>query len=125
MKPRLIFIALAIALTLLSQVARSATVAEILNGMRSNLQHQNAEAVSASAKFIIPGSGVIHIDATGGAIAVSQNDLPADVTLTMSLEDFENMMSGNLNAQEAFMVGRIRVEGDLTAIMRMQILFSQ
>jgi putative sterol carrier protein len=116
---------LTIALIFPWQDVRAATVAEILNSLPDRFGRQNVTDLNATIKYVIPGEGVWHVAVSGGRMVVSENDLPADATITMSAEDFESMMSGTLDTQTAFMTGRIRVEGDLNTLMRFQSLFGQ
>jgi hypothetical protein len=46
-------------------------------------------------------------------------------TLAVSETDIAAMQSGELNPLEAFMAGRIRVEGDMTLVMQMQAISMQ
>lgn len=67
------------------------------------------------AKFVIPGEGSIIMDADG----VRAGDAPADVTLTASTETFRAILDGQLNPTTAFMTGKLAVDGDMGAAMRL------
>jgi putative sterol carrier protein len=59
---------------------------------------------------------VIRID--GGQISVEPGDATdADVTLTQDRDTAAEIAQGALSAQVAFMAGRLRVGGDLSAVM--------
>jgi putative sterol carrier protein len=122
MKIKSIMVLLAIALVFPWQDVRGATVAEILNSMPDRFGRQNVTDFNATIKYVISGEGVWHVAVSGGRMVVSENDLPADATITMSAEDFEGMVSGTLDTQTALITGRIRVEGDLNTVMRFQSL---
>ncbi len=66
-----------------------------------------------SVKFDTGGDGVIVID---GA-TISTADAPADCTITLSLEDLESMLAGELSPTAAFMQGKLKVEGDMSIAM--------
>ncbi|MCB1348410.1 MAG: SCP2 sterol-binding domain-containing protein [Paracoccaceae bacterium] len=72
------------------------------------------------AKFVLDGAGSIVIDA-GGA---REGDDAADVTLTASAEVFEQILAGELNPTAAFMSGRLAVDGDMGAAMRLGSLLA-
>jgi len=85
------------------------------------------ETLSASAsssgfdrvvKFDLGEDGVIVID---GA-SVSTEDKPADCTITVSSDDLESMVNGDLDATSAFMQGKIRVDGDMSIAMQLSQL---
>lgn len=67
------------------------------------------------AKFVISGEGAIMLDASGARAG----DEDADVTLTASRETFEGIMDGSVNPTMAFMTGKLKVDGDMGAAMRL------
>lgn len=67
------------------------------------------------AKFVIPGEGAIMLDGAG----VRAGDEEADVTLTADSDTFEAIMAGDLNPTAAFMTGKLAIEGDMGAAMRL------
>ncbi|MCB1336732.1 MAG: SCP2 sterol-binding domain-containing protein [Maritimibacter sp.] len=69
----------------------------------------------AVAKFVLEGAGNIVIDG-GGARA---GDDEADVTLTATAEVFEQILGGDLNPTAAFMSGKLAIDGDMGAAMRL------
>ncbi len=79
------------------------------------------EAVGADAglgrtvKFVLKGDGVVRVD---GA-EVSNEDLPADLTLTLSRADLEALGEGRINPMTAVLTGRLKVS-DMTMAMQMQ-----
>jgi putative sterol carrier protein len=75
-------------------------------------------------KFNLKGDGFIHID--GGT--VTNDDSPADLTMTISLADLEAMGAGKLDAMTAVMTGRLQLS-DMGLAMglqgKMQTLFAK
>jgi putative sterol carrier protein len=69
----------------------------------------------AVAKFVIEGEGAVIIDGAGARAG----DEAADVTLTASADTFEALLSGDLNPTAAFMTGKLAVDGDMGAAMRL------
>jgi putative sterol carrier protein len=67
------------------------------------------------AKFVIPGEGAIMVDGAG----VRAGDEDADVTMTADAETFRAILSGDLNPTAAFMTGKLSIEGDMGAAMRL------
>lgn len=87
------------------------------------------ERVGASAgldkviKFDFGDDGVLRIDDTASPAVVDNSDGPADLTIQVSLDDFQAIASGEQNPQMAFMMGKLKVEGDMGLAMRLgQIL---
>jgi hypothetical protein len=60
-------------------------------------------------------------------IKLGTGPLPADATTTVSLteEDARALESGELDPMQAFMAGRVRVEGDMTLMLQMQAVLMQ
>ncbi|EAR51203.1 sterol carrier family protein [Oceanicola granulosus HTCC2516] len=78
------------------------------------------EGFDGTAKFVIEDEGAVMIDQSGA----HAGDEPADVTLTASRETFEGMLNGEENATAAYMSGRLKVDGDMGAAMRLSGLLS-
>lgn len=74
-----------------------------------------AGGIDGTAKFIIEGEGSIVIDADG----VRAGDDDTDVTLTASAETFEGMMNGDVNPTMAFMSGKLKIDGSMSAAMKL------
>ncbi len=68
-----------------------------------------------SLKFDLKGAGVVHID--GGS--VTNEDKPADLTMTIALEDLVAMGQGKLNAMNAVMGGKLQLS-DMGLAMSLQ-----
>ena len=73
-----------------------------------------------SAKFEIEGEGSIIIDPSG----VRVSDDEAEVTLSASLETFQEILEGDLDSASAFMTGRLQLDGDMSVAMRLASILS-
>ncbi len=69
-------------------------------------------------KFDFGGDGVILLD--GVAAAVSNDDVAAETTLRMSLDNFKALAKGKLNPVMAVMMGKIKIDGDMALAMQLQ-----
>ena len=74
-----------------------------------------AGAFDGTAKFVIEGEGAIMLDGEGARAG----DEEADVTMTADAEVFQDILAGNLNPTSAFMTGKLKVDGDMGAAMRL------
>ncbi|MCP1200392.1 SCP2 sterol-binding domain-containing protein [Notoacmeibacter sp. MSK16QG-6] len=74
---------------------------------------------SDSVKFDCGSDGVMVIDGN----EVTTDDKPADCTITMEKSDLEDMIAGDLDATQAFMSGKLKVDGDMGVAMKLQQLF--
>jgi putative sterol carrier protein len=77
--------------------------------------------------FDIDDTGKILVDTTGDQILViaNPNDPEAETTFKLSVETFENMMSGKLNPMVAFTLGKIRIEGSRGIALKLSSLLDQ
>jgi putative sterol carrier protein len=68
-----------------------------------------------TAKFVIEDEGAIMLDSDGARAA----DEEAEVTMTADADTFREILDGSLNPTSAFMGGRLKVDGDMGAAMRL------
>lgn len=79
--------------------------------------------LNKKVKFDLTDEGIIHIDATITPPSISNNDLEADVTFVLSMENFEGLINGSLNPQMAFMMGQLKIEGDMGLALKLADIF--
>ena len=82
-----------------------------------------ADSLESTVKFVFP-EGAIYLDGTGEENAVSNDDKDADCTVNMTLEDLYDMLSGNLNPMEAFMGGKMQIDGDMGVAMKLSSILA-
>ena len=90
-------------------------MSEVIDAAIAALNDKIGDAFDGTAKFVIEGEGAVLIG-PGGA---REGDDDAEVTLTASAENFQAMMKGELNPTTAFMTGKLKVDGDMGAAMRL------
>ena len=90
-------------------------MSEVIDAAVAALNDKIGDAFDGTAKFVIEGEGAVLIGPDGARAG----DDDAEVTLTASAEDFEAMMNGELNPTTAFMTGKLKVDGDMSAAMRL------
>ncbi len=79
--------------------------------------------LGATVKFDFGAEGVIYLDGVANPNSVSNDDTDAECTVQISLEDFESLVAGDLDATTAFMMGKLKVEGDMAIAMRLREVF--
>jgi predicted lipid carrier protein YhbT len=68
------------------------------------------------------GTWVVDLKNGAGDVWAGQHD-DADCVISMNREDFMALATGRINPLNAFMQGRIRVQGDIMMATRLQSLF--
>ena len=62
--------------------------------------------------------GVVLLD--GANALVSDSDQPADTTIIVGWDDWQQLAAGQLDGMTAFMMGKLKVEGDMSNAMQLQ-----
>jgi putative sterol carrier protein len=74
--------------------------------------------------FEITGEGTWLVEVRRGTLSVTEGaDGDADATITTSSEVFERLIAGKQNAMTAYMTGKLKVSGDMSAALKLQSLF--
>ncbi|ODT60165.1 MULTISPECIES: SCP2 sterol-binding domain-containing protein [Paracoccus] len=76
---------------------------------------EKIDSFDSTAKFVIKDEGAIMIDESG----VRAGDDEAEVTLTASRETFEGIMNGDVNPATAFMMGKLKIDGNMGVAMQL------
>ena len=71
--------------------------------------------------FDLKGEGFLHI---AGSNVTNENS-PADCTITVSKDDLVAMTKGELDPTSAFMTGRLKIAGDMSAAMALQPILAR
>jgi putative sterol carrier protein len=82
------------------------------------------DSFGASIKLDLKGDGVIHIDGS----RVTNEDLPADLVVTVAMRDLAALGAGELDPTRAMMSGRLRLSDMGLAVKlrpKIQSLFSK
>ncbi|MFP6746623.1 MAG: SCP2 sterol-binding domain-containing protein [Alphaproteobacteria bacterium] len=76
--------------------------------------------LGASVKWDFGDGTFLMLDASQVPNVISNEDVDADCTLKISMEDFIAMTEGELDGTSAFMSGRLKIEGDMGIAMKLQ-----
>lgn len=86
--------------------------------MAARLNQANAWLPGKRVKLDFGSEGVVLLD--GNAQAVTEEEAPADTTIKVDWQDWQDMASGKLDGMTAFMQGKLKVEGDMSNAMQLQ-----
>ena len=88
---------------------------------------QELVAKMGEAQAFVPGKkvkidfgdqGIVMLDGTSQS--VSEDDGAADTTIKVSWDDWQQLAAGQLDGMTAFMMGKLKVEGDMSNAMQLQ-----
>ena len=103
------------------------TVTEALQGMVAAFDPEQAKGINAVVQLNTTGEGggAHHINIESGhAELVEGAAIEPTVTITTAAKDWLSIVAGTLDATKAFMTGKLKVDGDLSLMMRFQRMFN-
>jgi len=109
-----------------SQEPKGLTVSGIFEGIPSAFQADKAAGVNVVFQFDISGDkgGTWHVVIKEGTCEVAEGSHASPTTtIKMADDDFVNLITGKLNAMNAFTTGKLRIEGDLMKSQLIEKLF--
>jgi putative sterol carrier protein len=96
---------------------------EFFESLESRVDESKTAGLTATYLFEVDGAGKWTVDVNDGKLAVTEGGNGADCTISVSEENFEQLISGDLNPTSAYMTGKLKVKGDMSAAMKLQKLF--
>jgi putative sterol carrier protein len=102
-------------------VAQSAR--EFFESLESRVDSSRTAGMNNSYVFEVEGAGTWKVDVTDGEVTVTEGGGDADATIRASEETFEAIANGEQNPTTAYMTGKLKVEGDMGAALKLQKLF--
>ncbi len=104
----------------MSEEKKDLSLEEFTEGFRARLAQKGN--INSIIKFAFDDGGLIFIDGKATPPVVSNEDKPADVTLKMSLDTLNKLYRKETNGMTAFMSGKVKLEGDMMAAMKLDQL---
>ena len=75
--------------------------------------------------FDLGSDGIIYWDGTVVPAVICNEAGETDTTLTLSLDDLQKLIDGNLNPTLAYMTGKLKVAGSLGVALKIAQLFEE
>ena len=88
------------------------TIAEAVKALNEKM---GGEGFDGTARFVMGDEGSFIVDESGAHTGEAE----PDVTLSADVETFQQIFEGELNPTSAFMSGKLSIDGDMGAAMRL------
>lgn len=83
---------------------------------------ERTRGLTATYRFDVTDAGSWRVAVADGAVAVSEGDGAADCVISVPEDLLLRIVNGEQSAMGAFLMGKIRVEGDASLAMRLKDL---
>lgn len=112
-----------------SQHVQGGATFQVFKQLESMVNEDLVKSVGGVFKFDLKGAeeGVWFIDLKNGSGSVGQGEPPSEAgcTMTMNSEDFAKMFAGQLKPTSAFMMGKLKIKGDMGLAMKLEKLMGK
>src|SRR5262245_1913461 len=95
---------------------------EFFESLPTRVDPSKTAGINKSYVFDIDGAGVWKVDVTDAGIEVTEGGGDGDVTIRTSEETFRAIAAREQNPTTAYMTGKLKIEGDMGAAMKLQKL---
>jgi putative sterol carrier protein len=96
---------------------------EFFETLSSRIDPSKTAGMNNSYVFDIEGAGVWKVEVTDGNVEVTEGGGDADATIHASEDTFRAIAGGEQNPTTAYMTGKLKIDGDMGAAMKLQKLF--
>jgi putative sterol carrier protein len=99
------------------------TVQEFFETLPEQADMSKTAGMNNSYVFDIEGAGQWTVRVEDGSVSVAEGAEDGDVTISASEEVFQRILAGEQNPTAAYMMGKIKLKGDMGAALKLQKLF--
>ena len=99
------------------------TIQEFFGSLSERIDASKTAGMTGRYVFDVEGVGQWTVVVDDGAVSVSEGAGEADCTITASEKTLTKIVNGTSNATTAFMMGKLKIDGDMGAALKLQKLF--
>lgn len=102
-------------------------IMEIMNKVQGLLSPEVVKSTNAVFQFDLKDKGTYYLDMKSGGGQVGQGTPPnkTDVTISVSGDDFMKLFKGTLSPTSAYMMGKMKIKGDMSKAMALDKLLGK
>ena len=100
-----------------------ATVQEFFAELPTKVDPARTAGMHNSFVFDVTGVGAWTVRVDDGAVTVAEGVEAADCTIKASEETLTRIVNGEQNPTTAYMTGKLKIDGDMGAALKLQKLF--
>jgi len=78
-----------------------------------------ADGFTDTLTFDFGDEGIVSVDGNKSPPEVTNTDINSDCTISITLENFNDLLDGNLDPQMAFMSGKLSIDGNMGIAMNL------
>jgi putative sterol carrier protein len=101
----------------------AASAREFFEGLEGRIDAGRTGGVTASYRFDVDGAGSWHVAVADGHVKVAESGEAADCVIALREDTLLELLSGETKPTTAFMLGRIKVDGDMALALKLKELF--
>ncbi len=101
----------------------AASAREFFEAIPAKIDPEKTKGETVSYRFDIEGAGSWKVDVADGAVSVAETGDAADCVIRMKEDLLLRLIDGKQNPATAFMLGKIKVDGDMGLALKLQQLF--
>ena len=98
-------------------------ITEFFEKLEHHVDASKLQGIDATYRFDAEGEGSWHVTVADGKAQVVRSTADADCVVRASVETFEKIMRGKQNPATAVMLGKLKIEGDMTLALKLKQLF--
>ena len=80
----------------------------------------DSSGLNATLKFDCGDDGVVYLDGKSVPNCVTNDNIDADCTIGITLENLGALITGELEPTTGFMMGKFKVSGDMSVALKLQ-----
>lgn len=101
----------------------STEIAQFFDQLQNHVDPEKLAGIDATYRFDTGTHGSWHVTIAEGTATVTESTADADCVVQASVATFEKIVRGKQNPATAVMLGKLKIEGDMSLALKLKQLF--